>query len=347
MAKAPFAGSLPHARQRPPLTVEIWRGDMVESEHRVIAAIVDTCGDVVAGYGDVELVVYPRSAIKPLQAIPLLESGAADAYGLGSDAIALACASHNGESIHVDIARDWLGTLDLDPGAFACGSHMPYGEAAAHEMIVHDRAPSPLHNNCSGKHLGMLTTALHCGDALAGYEHRDHPVQQRIRRVLADLLDRDLDEAPTAVDGCSIPTIGVSMGEIAAMSAALLADHPEREARTLAARRIVDAMAKHPELIAGSGRFCSEIGRAAGGTVIVKSGAEGVAVALLRDAGIAIAVKVLDGARRAAEAATATLIQGYAKVSPIASEALARYATPAIENWRGIQTGAIRVNLPN
>ena len=320
---------------------------MVESAHTVMAAVVDSRGDVVETYGEVERIVYPRSAIKPLQALPLLESGAADAYGLGSEAIALACASHNGEPRHLDVAQAWLAKLDLDPAIMACGAHVPYGEDAAREMIVLDRAPTPLHNNCSGKHLGMLTTALHCRDALAGYERRDHPVQQRVRRVLADLIGRDLDDAPSAVDGCSIPTIGVSVREIATMSASLMADHPGREARNLAARRIVEAMAEHPELIAGSARFCSDIGRAAGGAVVVKSGAEGVAVALLREAGMAIAVKVLDGARRAAQAATATLIPRYARISSAATVALARYATPAIENWRGIQTGSIRVRVSN
>jgi L-asparaginase II len=334
-------------RRHASIEVQIRRGDMVESEHAVAACVVDSAGETVAAYGEVERAVYPRSTIKPLLAMPLLETGAAAAFALNDEEIALACASHTGEPVHLRIAETWLGRLDLDIDALACGLHFPYDEFAAREVLAHDGAPSSLHNNCSGKPLGMLTTALHCGDPVMGYEKMDHPVQQRVRRPLADLLNRDLAAAPTAIDGCSIPTIAVSLHDIAAMMAQLLADHSARPQRAAASRRIVRVMAEHPDLIAGSGRFCTDITRATAGDIVVKSGAEGVAIALLRDQGMAIAVKSLDGARRDAEAAMATLVPVFAPVTGTATAAFARYAAPAIENWRGVRTGAIQVVLAN
>ena len=339
--------SLGSGRRSDPITVQIRRGDIVESEHFVAAAVIDAAGAMVAAYGDIKRVVYPRSTIKPLQALPLIETGAADAFGLSDDEIALACASHTGEPLHLAVAEAWLGRLELDLDAMACGAHLPYNDVAARDLLAHNGAPSPLHNNCSGKHLGMLTTALHCGDPLSGYEKLDHPVQQRIRRVFDELLGRDLATAPTAIDGCSVPTIGVSVRDIAAMMAQLLADPAAAPARTAAANRIVRVMSEHPDLIAGSRRFCTEVTRASGGQIIAKGGAEGVAIALLRDQGIAIALKSWDGARRAAEAAMATLVPMFSAVTGPAASTLARYAAPAIENWRGIRTGEIRVVIPN
>ena len=337
----------PSRRQQPPIEVQIRRGDIAESEHVAVACVVDSAGETVAAYGEAERIIYPRSTIKPLQALPLIETGAADSFGLNDQEIALACASHSGERVHLGIAETWLRKLDLDPDALVCGAHLPYDESAARELLAHAAVPTTLHNNCSGKHLGMLTTALHCGDPLPGYEKSDHPVQQRVRGVLADLVDRSLATAPTAIDGCSIPTIAVSVRDIAAMMAKLLADDTARPDRATAARRIVRVMSEHPDLIAGSGRFCTDITRATGGGIVAKSGAEGVAIALLRDQGMAIAVKSLDGARRAAEAAMATLVPLFAPVTRGATAAFARYAAPAIENWRGIRTGAVQVVLAN
>ena len=337
----------PPRRQQPPIEVQIRRGDIAESEHVAVACVVDRAGETVAAYGDAERIIYPRSTIKPLQAMPLIETGAADSFGLNDEEIALACASHSGERVHLGIAETWLRKLDLDPEALVCGAHLPYDESAARELLAHAAAPTTLHNNCSGKHLGMLTTALHCGDSLPGYERSDHPVQQLVRDLLADLLDRSLATALTAIDGCSIPTIAVSVRDIAAMMAKLLADDTARPDRATAARRIVRVVSEHPDLIAGSGRFCTDITRATGGEIVVKSGAEGVAIALLRDQGMAIAVKSLDGARRAAEAAMATLVPLFAPVIGGATAAFARHAAPAIENWRGIRTGAVQVVLAN
>ncbi len=332
---------------RDPIDIEIWRGAIVESQHTVLAAIVDSEGRLVAAFGDVDRLVYARSAIKPLQALPLLETGAADAYGLGDAEIALACASHNGTPAHVTIAESWLAKLDLVPEALACGAHLPYGDGAAREILAHGKSPSPLHNNCSGKHLGMLSTALHCGEDPTGYEAIDHPVQQRIRAALSGALGRNLDAAPVAIDGCSVPTVGMALREVAAMLARFGAAAAPNAGRVSTAGRIAGAMVALPEIIAGEGRFCTDITRVGKGEVLVKGGAEGIGAALLREPGLAIVVKAIDGAKRAAEAALAALIPRFAPLSTNVAAVLARHAAPAIENWRGIRTGYVRAVFPD
>ena len=325
-----------------PLVVEVTRGDMVESRHRAAAAILDRTGKVVEAWGDVARPVYGRSATKPIQALALIESGAADHYGLGAVEIALACASHNGEPRQVAAVTAWLARVGLGVADLECGAHLPYDEDSVAAMIRAGAKPTAAHNNCSGKHAGFLTTARHLGEPTRGYIEWDHPVQQRVLGVLGQMGGLDLSEAPRGIDGCGIPVIGMPLSNLALAMARLgdPVDLPERRAD--AARRIRAAMAAEPYFVAGTGRFCSTLMAVTGATVIVKTGAEGVFTAALPTLGLGVALKVDDGASRASEVALAALLRRLGLLSPAQQEELARLLSPPVLNRAGRETGRIR-----
>jgi L-asparaginase II len=325
-----------------PVLIEVRRGALVESRHRGAAAIADSDGTIVATWGDIERPVYPRSAIKPIQAIPLVDSGAASAAGLGDDEIALACASHAGEPRHVATVSAWLERIGLGPGDLECGAHAPSNAEAAAALIRAGTAPTAVHNNCSGKHAGMLTVAVHRGLPTAGYVAADHPTQRAWRSVLAALAGLDLDDAPVAVDGCSIPTVAVPLSGLA-RAAARFAD-PERAGVEVAAscRRIQQAMTAAPFMVAGSGRFCTTVIEATNGAALVKTGAEGAFLAALPRLGLGIAVKIDDGATRAAEAAMAALLCRYGGLDGDIADFVRRLADVPVYNRRGATVGSIR-----
>jgi L-asparaginase II len=326
--------------QADPLAVLIRRGDQVESAHRVAYAVANAAGAVLHHEGDVRRPVLPRSAVKPLQALPLIESGAADRFALSASELALACASHGGEPMHTEIVAAWLTRLSLDPSALECGAHTPTHEPTARQLVEGRLAPSALHNNCSGKHAGMLTLALHLGAPTAGYIAPDHPVQQRISAVLAAMSGAD--PGPPAIDGCGVPTHALPLAGLAT-AMARLADPGtafDQPGRAAACARIRAAMADHPLLIAGSGRPCSLIMTAVP-DILVKTGAEGVYVAALPDRGLGVALKVVDGAGRAASVALLALLARLGALDRAASAALAEVAAPALRNHAGRVVGRI------
>lgn len=328
------------------ILVEVTRGSMVESRHRGHAVVVDAQGHVVAYWGDHALPVFPRSAIKPVQAIPLIETGAFDAFGLGDAELALACASHRGEARHTDLAAAWLARIGCAVEDYECGGQMPGDAEAAHALIRRGEAPSALYNNCSGKHAGMLTTARHKGEPLKGYVRREHPVQQRILGVLEQMTGQDLTAAPWGIDGCSIPTIAIPLGAVA-LAMARIADPaglPDRRAE--AVTRIRRAWGAHPGLIHGRGGFDTLLMEAASGAVLVKGGAEGVSCAVLPEAGLGIALKIEDGANRAADAAMAAVLRHLGALPDEIWAAHPDLLTPTLRNWRGIEVGAIRPSVP-
>jgi len=325
-----------------PVLVEVTRGDVVESRHRGAAAVVDAAGATVAAWGDVARAVYPRSAVKPLQAMALVESGAAAAHGVGDEELALACASHNGEPAHVAVAGAWLARLGLGPDDLECGAHSPLCAEAAAALIRAGEAPSPLHNNCSGKHAGMLTLALHMGVPTRGYVRPDHPVQVCIREMLGAMTGVDHGAVPCGVDGCSVPTYAAPLAAIAGAMARFAKPDGLPDARAKAARQLARAMMAHPFMVAGSGRFCTAVIAAGRGGVLVKTGAEGVFAAALPARGLGLAVKIDDGAGRAAEVATAALLRYLGALDDAAWAELAPLAAPRIINRAGRETGVIR-----
>ncbi|MGQ9364741.1 asparaginase [Azospirillum sp. ST 5-10] len=325
-----------------PILVEVTRGGTVESRHRGHACIVDAGGRVLARWGDVEAPVFPRSAIKSLQAVPLLESGAFDAFGLGEEELALACASHNGEPVHTALAARWLERIGCTVDDCECGAHLPYDEETAHALLRDGAAPTALHNNCSGKHAGMLTTARHKGEPLRGYVRYDHPVQQRILGVLEQMTGQDLSGAAWGIDGCSIPTVAVPLGAIAYAMARIAdpADLPDRRAE--AVTRIRAAWAAHPHLIGGRGTFDTRMMQAARGRVLTKIGAEGVGCAVLPEQGVGIALKIEDGAARARDVALAALIRATAALDEAVWQAAPALLEEPLTNRRGVATGVVR-----
>lgn len=288
-----------------PVLVEITRGERVESVHRGAIAISDAQGNVLLALGDIEQPVYPRSSIKPIQALPLVESGAADALGVSAEEIALACASHSGEPMHTGRVAAWLKRLGLGECDLACGPHPPRYEPVWEEMIRRGERPTRLHDNCSGKHAGFLTVARHWNIATAGYEAHDHPVQQAVAKALGELAGIST-EIPWAIDGCTAPSFAVPLGAFAHALARFADPRGVAPDRARAMARIVHAMRAHPELVAGTGRVCTLLMRA--GSAAVKTGAEGFYAAIAPAHGIGIALKIDDGAGRAAETAIAYLL---------------------------------------
>ncbi|MDF3074152.1 MAG: putative L-asparaginase [Alphaproteobacteria bacterium] len=321
-----------------PVLVEVTRGDMVESRHRGAAAIVDSDGRVISAWGDIEAPVYSRSALKPIQAIPLIESGAAEHYGLGDAEIALSCASHGGEPRHAETVAAWLKKIGLSVADLECGVQTPSYGLAAEALLLRGEKPTALNNNCSGKHTGFLTVAVHKGEKTRGYIKLEHPVQQRILGVLEQLTDMDLGPAPKGIDGCGIPVIGVPLGRLALAFARMARPATLPKPRIAAIARIRKAMAAEPFMVAGSGRFCTRVMQALGERAVVKTGAEGVYIAILRDKGLGIALKIDDGGTRAAEVALAALLQRCGVFDPALESALA----VLIFNRAGLQVGQVR-----
>ncbi|MFP4571267.1 asparaginase [Rhodosalinus sp.] len=317
--------------------VEVTRDPFVESLHLGAAAVAGPEG-LRDAWGDAERTILPRSAIKMIQALPLLTSGAADAAGLGPEHLALACASHQGAERHTRRVADWLAGLGLGESDLRCGPQMPSDRAAREALIRAGTPPTQLHNNCSGKHAGMLTLARHIG---AGPEYHlpDHPVQAACREVFEDLTG-----APSpgyGIDGCALPNYAGRLDGIAQAMAWFATAHRREDAQSRAGARLVEAMMAHPDLVAGEGRACTELMRAAPGAFVVKTGAEGVFTAILPAQGVGIALKIADGAGRAADCAIAALLVRLGVLEADAPAAAARIEAP-IRNRRGDTVGHVR-----
>jgi L-asparaginase II len=322
-----------------PVMIEVTRGGVVESHHVGAAAVLGADGRVEASWGDIDAPVYARSAIKPLQAIPLLESGAAERFGLGDAEIALACASHNGEARHVTTVRAWLARVGLAEADLECGGHAPLRLPAYAAMLRSGEEPTAAYNNCSGKHSGFLTTAVHLGEPTRGYIHPEHPVQQRLRVLYGDLAGIDLAQASVGTDGCGIPTLGVPLRGMARAMARMADPGGLAPARVAAIRRIQAAMWAEPFMVAGTDRFCSRINTLLPQRAAVKTGAEGVFCAMLPGLGLGVALKIHDGAGRAAEVALAAILRHFGVLEGVGTDELLR---PPVRNVVGLAVGEMR-----
>lgn len=323
--------------------VAVSRGSMTESRHRVRIAVVHASGSVPFQAGNVETPVYARSGIKPLQALALIETGAVDQFNLGDTEIALACASHSGEPAHVEAVSAWLERIDCTANDLECGVHPPVFPGAAKALVRAGEAPSPLHNNCSGKHTGFLSVARSLGKKTRGYIRLEHPVQQRVLGILEQMSGLDLSRAPRGTDGCGIPVIGIPLTNIAFAMAQLAdpVDQPDR--RQEAAAKIRAAMAAQPFFVAGTDRFDTRVIEATGGAALVKMGAEGVHCGIVPGEGLGIAVKAEDGAKRAAEAAMAGVLRwlGLLGGETANEDSL---LSPVLHNHAGKEVGRITVH---
>ncbi len=287
-----------------PMT-ELWRGPLLESLHLGHAVICDDTGQIVQSWGDPNAVIYPRSSAKMIQALPLITSGAAAKYGLDSEHLALACASHNGAHIHTDRVSAWLDHLGLSEPDLRCGPQEPQDMAARDGLILADDTPCQIHNNCSGKHCGFLTLSQHMG-AGPEYLEIDHPVQQA---CLSAIEETTCETSPGyGIDGCSAPNFATSLVGLA-RSMAWFASAADRSGRSSdAAQQLTAAMIRHPELVAGETRACTELMRAMSGRAAIKTGAEAVFVAIIPDKRMGVALKITDGTTRASECAIAAIL---------------------------------------
>ncbi len=328
-----------------PVLVEVLRGGRVESRHRGAIAVADANGRLVNRVGDIETPIFPRSAIKALQALPLIESGAADALALPDAALALACASHSGEAAHVATARNMLARAGLGEEALACGPQWPRREIDRLRLRASNEKPGPIHNNCSGKHAGFLCAMQHMGIDPANYQHREHGFMVHLNRTLGEILAGAYDPSTCAIDGCAIPTYAVPLANIARGFAAFATGVGFTPARAEAAKRLLKACLDNPFMVAGTGRFCTDIMEAFASTkapVFVKTGAEGVFCAALPGLGLGVALKCDDGATRASEAMMAAVLRQLTDPGAAQQAVLERFDAKSLTNWNGQTVGAIR-----
>jgi L-asparaginase II len=310
-----------------PVLVEITRRNLVESIHRGAVAVIGADGQIRFSLGDIEAPIYTRSALKPIQALPLVESGAADAFAVTDEEVALACASHSGESMHTTRVAAWLSRIGCSEADLLCGPQTPRHEPTSQAMAATHEKPSKLHNNCSGKHAGFLTVAKHLGAPIADYVNIAHPVQKAILESVTRLSG--YTDPAWGIDGCAAPNFALPLAAFARALAQLASG------KTQGAARIVKAMTTYPELVAGTGRPCTALMRAAEGKAAVKLGAEGVYAAMLPELGLAVALKIDDGAMRAAETVIAAVLENLKVILP-------GMATVPVVNTRGTTVGERR-----
>ena len=332
-----------------PLLVEALRGHARESMHRGAVAVLDADGRVVAALGDIHRPVFPRSAVKVLQALPLVESGAADALGLDDEALATACASHGGEPAHTAVVERTLGLVGLDAGALECGTQWPSHDRAARALAASGHEASALTNNCSGKHAGFLCLAcrMHGRDGLRGfakgYVGPDHPVMRTVTAALQAATGCDLAQAPRGTDGCSIPTFAIPLEKLALAFARVGTGNGLATGHAAAARRLRAAVARHPFMAAGSGRFDTRVMERLGERVFCKVGAEGVFCAALPEQGLGVAIKMDDGNNaRAAEVAMAAVVEAFVRLDDAEATFMRGLSDVTLRNWNGLEVGSLR-----
>lgn len=325
-----------------PILAELTRGGEVESVHRGAFAVARADGSIAVATGDIYKPVFPRSAVKSIQALAIFRSGAIEKFPFTDEMLALTCASHRGEPRHVALAQQMLEMIGCTVADLECGAHLPGDPMARDALRKRGEAPSALHNNCSGKHAGMLSVARALGVPVRGYSERDHPVQQLVRQGLADVTGALLSEAHCGTDGCSVPTWGVPLSALAKGFARMGAGEGLDADTAKAANRLCDAASANSFFVSGTGRPDTDLMTAFGGRLMLKGGAEGVYCGALRDKGLGFAIKIDDGKNEAAELVAASLIAAISAPSGNEAAALAPWTGHMLRNVRGIEVGAFR-----
>jgi L-asparaginase II len=326
----------------PPIEVEVARGDLVESVHRVAACAVDHAGALLYGAGKLDVRVYLRSAAKPFIAAAAIEAGIDREFALDPREIAVMAASHSGQPIHVQAVRSILSKIGMEPSALQCGVHWPYDEATADALRRAGEEPTVLHNNCSGKHAGILALCKVLGADSETYLAAQNPAQRRILEFCARLSDDDAATWPLGVDGCGIPVYATSLRKAALSFARFASLRGIAEADAKALRTVRDAMIAYPQYVAGAGQFDTELMIAGEGNLAAKAGAEGVHGVAAVGRGYGFAAKVLDGSSRARAPSTIAVLRRLAILDDATTARLARFARPAVYNRAGDSVGEIR-----
>ena len=343
-----------------PILVQALRGTTVESVHRGAVAIVDADGALLTALGNIDRPIFPRSAVKVLQALPLVTSGAADRFGLVDEELALACASHGGEPAHTQAAASMLAKAGVDVAALECGSHWPYQDAAIKALAKSGAVPSALHNNCSGKHAGfvcvgcLLAGTVTGNDNAAerrrfvlGYTDPAHPVMREVTAALQAATGYDLAATAVGTDGCSIPTFAIPLRHLAQAFARVGTGIGLDAGRAEAASRLRAAVARAPFMVAGSGRFDSRVMERLGERVFCKVGAEGVYCAALPELGLGVALKMDDGNNaRACEVVMAAVIEALLPLADADAKFMRSISDLRLVNWNGIEVGRLQATAP-
>lgn len=324
------------------LFVEVTRNRTVESRHFGAAVVCDHQGKVVKSWGTIDNLVFPRSALKPLLAIQLIESGASDAYALNDAELSLACSSHQGEQMHQNLVESWLKRLGLTENHLACGAVLPEHTESAHKLLAAGQQGCRIHHNCSGKHTGLLTTALHLGLALENYHLLDHPLQQLSLSTLSDVANIDLKKYPVGIDGCGLPAPTMPLLQLAHATARFANPADLSDYRAHAIYQLHQAISNEPLYIAGHGSVVSELNEVTNGAVLAKTGAEGIVTAALPERSLGIALKIIDGSSRARSVALFAILDYLGALSDDEKQKLQTHIVPTIENSRGLAVGEIR-----
>lgn len=325
------------------ILLHVTRGALVESLHRGHIAVTDRTGRILHQAGNPRIMMYARSAMKPIQAIPVVESGAADDFGFTMEEIAIMCASHNGEVRHTETVAAMLSKLCMKEACLLCGPHAPFDVASAGKLAEAKLQPTALHNNCSGKHAGMLALVQHLGAPAEGYMEPNHPVQVIMRQTVSRFTGVSLEELVLGTDGCGVPVFGLPLHRLAAAYAELGASSLEYSSPSgVAGARILDALRAHPFQLAGTGRYDTRLIEVTGGRIIGKMGAEGVFALTVPELGLGLALKIEDGTQRAIyPAVTEALLQlGWLKDEE--GLKLQDFHRPGLRNWKGTAVGEIR-----
>lgn len=322
------------------LQVEVTRGDLVESRHNVSFAVIHPTGEIVLKAVDINQLIYARSGIKPLEAILLVESGAAEAFKLSNAELALACSSHNSEPRHIETVTAWLTRIGLSAKYLKCGSHLPLHQETLEVLIKTGKKLDGIYNNCSGQHTALLTTALHLGMPTFGYIKPEHPVQQRIISILEAMIGIELKNAPIGIDGCGLSVYGMPLWRLALAMGRFAMPCDQPESRQRACQRIQQAVAAEPFMVAGTKRFCTLVMEVTGKRALIKAGAGGIYCGSFPEAGLDVALKIEDGAWRAAEVAMGYILL---ELGILSKDSLVDIITPKLKNWTGVEIGEVRI----
>jgi len=322
--------------------VEVTRGPLVESVHRGAVAVVDHNGNSIAQVGETSFLTYIRSAAKPMQALPLLESGAADHFGLLPEELALIVASHSGEEEHVRLGRQIMEKIGLGDAALCCGTHQPLHTGSAKALVARGQSPTVYHCSCSGKHAGMLALAQYYGLNTDGYYLPEHPVQRMMLESMAELAGLGPQDIPLGVDGCGVPVFGLTVEKMAYAYARFAAADTFAGKKGEACRRLQEAMLSFPTIVAGTGRLATDIMKTARGKLLVKDGTEGVFCVGVPQKGWGIALKIEDGNLRAAGPVIVKVLQELGLLTEEERGELANHACRQLKNYRGEKIGEIR-----
>ncbi|MDN3016382.1 asparaginase [Paenibacillus sp. BSR1-1] len=320
----------------------VYRGEHIESTHDLHVAVVNNEGKLLYSYGNPSRLTFPRSSMKPFQAVPLVETGAAERFNYTDAELSLSCASHSGEKIHRDSVLKILAKIGLEEEALQCGTHIPRDHESYKQLIREGKELTPVFSNCSGKHSSMLATAVHMKEDIGGYREIHHPVQQRILDVIEDICEVPKNDIKLSVDGCGVPVHQLPLNHVALGFARLA---KPVGGHTSALYIIRNAMVKHPEMVGGKNRFDTDLMNIFNGRIVSKAGAEAVQCVGLVEEGIGIAIKVEDGGERAASVAAIEVLKQLGLVNEQINQTLKGYAHAPVFNARNDRIGVIKPNF--